>query len=123
MTEDRVRAPIRGGRQPALSGVEVYEFDDKRGTADIRPRRLRAKLNRSLDAYRARTAADRDERGEELISRRTVLEQHREQLAELEALLAESRKRIGADRIDGKIEIELDSLLGLLAGRHALLAE
>jgi chromosome segregation ATPase len=106
-----------------LSGAEVYEFDHERGTADIRPRRLRAKLTRSLDAYLARTAADLDERGEALTSRRTVLEQHRQQLAELEGLLAESRKRMGADRSDGKIEIELDALLGLLAGRQALLAE
>lgn len=105
------------------SGVEVFELDRARGAADIRPGRLRAKLVRSLEAYLARTAADLDERGEALISQRTMLEQHREQLAAVEAMLAESRRRTGADRLDGKIELELDVLVGLLADRHAVPAE
>jgi chromosome segregation ATPase len=103
-----------------LSGGEVYdELDNTRGTTEVRPLRLRAKLIRSLESYLARTAADLDERGEALVSRGTVLDQQREQLAEVEAMLAENRRRVGADRIDGKIEIELDTLFGLLADRYA----
>ena len=103
-----------------LRGGEVYdELDNTRGTTDIRPFRLRAKLVRSLESYLARTAADLDERGEALVSRRSVLDQQREQLAEVETVLAENRRRVGADRIDGKIEIELDTLFGLLADCHA----
>jgi hypothetical protein len=102
-----------------LSGVEIYEFDQNRRAADMWPGRLRAKLIRSLDAYLVRAAADLDERGEQLISRRTVLEKHREQLAEVEATLAKSRRRAGADRIDGKIEIELNALFDL----HVMLQE
>ena len=103
-----------------LSGGEIYEeLDNTRGTTEIRPLRLRAKLIRSLESYLARTAADLDERGEALASRRIVLDQQREQLVEVETMLAENRRRVGADRIDGKIEIELDTLFGLLADRYA----
>jgi chromosome segregation ATPase len=102
-----------------LSGGAVYDELDSARTTEVRPLRLRAKLIRSLESYLARTAADLDERGEALVSRGTVLDQQREQLAEVEAMLAENRRRVGADRIDGKIEIELDTLFGLLADRYA----
>lgn len=100
-------------------GSEVYEFDDNRSVTDMRPRRLRAKLIRGLESYLARTAADLDDRGQALILRRTALDQQREQLAEVEEMLVENRSRVGVDPIDGKIEIELDVLVGLLANLDA----
>ncbi len=85
-----------------------------------RPRGLRARAARRLDAYLTATAAELDERGEMLERRSLALEQEAERLASAESALDERAQRLGRlDIHDEDASSRIDHLIQVVAGRDA----
>ncbi len=91
---------------------------------ESRPRGMRARLTRSLEAYLSRTAADLDERGEALLARSRALEDESGRLDEIEVVLERRAQRLRELELAGKeTATQIDELVALLAERDATLKE